>query len=279
MTGALQKNGVFWVLLIEDNPADLYLLERALKDPVRPCRLDSFPDGASALAFLEEQERTFELPDLILLNAKPPRFEGIDALAALKNDPRLAIVPVIVLSSLAMPTTVRRSYRANASCFVQKPTSVDEFEQFMQALKAFWMRYAVSPSRGSSGGWEAFWNSQYVLENFPGGDGGPSLATPTVEVSSPAMNAQEPVMTYPMPRPSNVPAGPLGCSDHRQLLHEFGAAVQELLRLHEQQFLAIAQGDPESSRFDLLIHMTNEKKQQAKYAYLRHVELHGCSVI
>lgn len=68
-----------------------------------------------------------------------------------------------------------------------------------------------------------------------------------------------------------------GCQEHRRLLDEFGAAVQELLLLHEHQFLAIVQGDPECNRFDLLIHMAHERKLQAKYAYLRHVESHGCS--
>ena len=57
----------------------------------------------------------------------------------------------------------------------------------------------------------------------------------------------------------------------------FGAAVRELLELHEQQFLAITAGDGECERFDILIHMANEKKQLAKYAYLRHVGQHGCS--
>jgi hypothetical protein len=60
-------------------------------------------------------------------------------------------------------------------------------------------------------------------------------------------------------------------------LNEFGAVVQDLLRLHEQQFHAIVQGDTECNRFDLLIHMANEKKQAAKYAYIRHLESHGCS--
>ena len=68
-----------------------------------------------------------------------------------------------------------------------------------------------------------------------------------------------------------------GCEEHDRLLTEFGAAVRELLDLHEQQFLAIVDGDTESSRFDVLIHMVNEKKQLAKYAYLRHVDAHGCS--
>ena len=67
------------------------------------------------------------------------------------------------------------------------------------------------------------------------------------------------------------------CKEQRRLLDAFGEAVQELLLLHEQQFLAIIGGDLDSHRFDLLIHMANEKKQQVKYAYLQHVETHGCS--
>jgi len=60
-------------------------------------------------------------------------------------------------------------------------------------------------------------------------------------------------------------------------LDGFGIAVHELLSLHEQQFAAIVNGESDSERFDLLIHMANEKKQAAKYAYLHHVETHGCT--
>jgi hypothetical protein len=67
------------------------------------------------------------------------------------------------------------------------------------------------------------------------------------------------------------------CSEQRRLLDMFGEAVQDMLLLHEQQFLAIVAGDLDSHRFDLLIHMANEKKQHAKYAYLQHVDTHGCS--
>jgi hypothetical protein len=66
------------------------------------------------------------------------------------------------------------------------------------------------------------------------------------------------------------------------LLDEFGNAVREVLQLevlqlHERQFLAIVEGDAESNRFDLLIHVANERKQRAKYDYMRHVEAHGCT--
>lgn len=67
------------------------------------------------------------------------------------------------------------------------------------------------------------------------------------------------------------------CGEGRRLLELFGASVQELLKLHEQQFLAIADGDSAANRFDLLIHEANEHKQDAKYAYLKHLEQHGCS--
>jgi len=68
-----------------------------------------------------------------------------------------------------------------------------------------------------------------------------------------------------------------GCEEHARCLEDFGSAVRDLLDLHEQQWLSIIDGDQDSCRFDVLIHMANEKKQSAKYAYLRHVEAHGCS--
>jgi uncharacterized protein with GYD domain len=67
------------------------------------------------------------------------------------------------------------------------------------------------------------------------------------------------------------------CDSARRLLDAFGEAVQELVQLHEHQFLAIFDGDDDCSRFDALIHMANERKYRAKYAYLQHLETHGCS--
>jgi hypothetical protein len=66
------------------------------------------------------------------------------------------------------------------------------------------------------------------------------------------------------------------CEEARRLLDEFAQAVRELVQLHELQFLAIVEGDPDCGRFDVLIHMANERKMQAKYTYLHHVEEHGC---
>jgi hypothetical protein len=76
---------------------------------------------------------------------------------------------------------------------------------------------------------------------------------------------------------SATPASRSGCHEHNRLLAEFGVSVRELLEIHEQQWSAVVDGDNDCYRFDVLIHMANEKKQHAKYAYLRHVEAHGCS--
>ena len=67
------------------------------------------------------------------------------------------------------------------------------------------------------------------------------------------------------------------CQEARQLLDGFGETVRELTRLHEEQFQAIVGGDWDSTRFDDLIYMANERKHEAKYAYLHHLETHGCS--
>ena len=67
------------------------------------------------------------------------------------------------------------------------------------------------------------------------------------------------------------------CQEAKELLNAFGEVVQELVCLHEEQFQSVIGGDLDSTRFDDLIHMANERKQQAKYAYIKHLETHGCS--
>ena len=73
------------------------------------------------------------------------------------------------------------------------------------------------------------------------------------------------------------PKAVIYCEEGRRLLDVFGTKVQALVMLHEHQFLAVTAGDLDCDRFDLLIHMANEEKQRAKYAYLKHLEIHGCS--
>ena len=66
------------------------------------------------------------------------------------------------------------------------------------------------------------------------------------------------------------------CEEARSLLNAFADSVKELIQLHRQQLEAVLEGDAYFGRFDLLIHMANERKQKAKYEYMRHLEVHGC---
>jgi hypothetical protein len=99
---------------------------------------------------------------------------------------------------------------------------------------------------------------------------GHPIALELGEASSRAVQTENSTEMYTATQP-----GTSGCEEHDRLLDHFGTVVHDLLKLHEDQFLAIAEGDTESHRFDLLIHMGNEKKQLVKYDYLRHVATHG----
>ena len=67
------------------------------------------------------------------------------------------------------------------------------------------------------------------------------------------------------------------CQEARKLLENYGLAVHELVELHQEQFESVIGGDLDSMRFDDLIHMANERKHEAKYVYLHHLETHACS--
>jgi hypothetical protein len=67
------------------------------------------------------------------------------------------------------------------------------------------------------------------------------------------------------------------CEEAKALLDALGEAIRDLIRLHEEQFQSLIGGNLDGTRFDPLIHMANERKHQAKYDYLLHVETHGCS--
>lgn len=66
------------------------------------------------------------------------------------------------------------------------------------------------------------------------------------------------------------------CDERRQLSEDFALSVRELMNLHQQQLNALISGDEDFARFDILIHMANERKRQAKYSLISHIESHHC---
>lgn len=250
---------MFRILLVEDNLVDVRLLETLFQSGGRPVDLQRAKDGSDALDLLARSRTDPHawMPNLILLDVNMPRVSGLEALRIIKADPNWRLIPVVVLSTSSAPAEVREAYDTHASAFVQKPSSIGRAELLVQAIEAFWLDFVVLASPASN----------VRPATSPKGS---LLAPELAEVKGHAMGADESI--------TNLAAlNGMGCDQHYRLMEEFAAAVKELQTLHEQQFQAIIHGDPECNRFDLLIHMASEKKQHSKYAYLRHVESHGCS--
>lgn len=66
------------------------------------------------------------------------------------------------------------------------------------------------------------------------------------------------------------------CEEKLRLMEEFLAAATDLVTAHNEQVRALIEDDPDFNRFDLLIHLATERKRKAKYAYLSHLDHHGC---
>jgi CheY-like chemotaxis protein len=270
-----KRSRIFNILIVDDDRGGARVLQEVMKDLQHRHELHFVWDGLEALDFLHRRGKYPDSPrpSLVLLDINMPRLGGLDTLAVIKGDPELRSIPVILLSTSNSPSDVRRGYQAHANGYVQKPTSLEGTVKLFQALESFWMEFVLLPARsegprGSGSKGEGF-ESQGSESNKS--HTGKPIASPGVEASSQAKSLRG------SPGEIELASRRSGCEEHDRLLDQFGVAVRGIIELHEQQFLAIVEGDSECHRFDLLIHMANEKKQLAKYGYLRHVDEHGCS--
>ncbi len=130
------------ILLVEDNPNDEALTLRALKrtnvsNPVVVAR-----DGAEALDYLfargahAARER---LPQLVLLDLKLPKIDGLDVLKALRADERTRLLPVVILTSSLEEQDLIRGYSFGANSYVRKPVDFAEFVESVRQLGMYWL--------------------------------------------------------------------------------------------------------------------------------------------
>jgi CheY-like chemotaxis protein len=132
------------ILIVEDNPGDVLLYERALRARRPEARLHVVTDGDAALAFLRSCAR---LPDLVLLDLNLPRRDGREVLAEMKMDPVLAPIPVLVISSSEAESDISRSYQLSANCFLTKPLNLDELVRTLELAAEFWLTVARLPEK------------------------------------------------------------------------------------------------------------------------------------
>ena len=135
------------VLLAEDNPGDQQLVRIALAETSSNCELHAVADGVEALAFLrrEGEYAGAERPDLVLLDLNMPRMGGHEVLEAIKSDPDLKAIPMVVLTTSAAYKDRRRAYDLHVNSFVRKPVDLDQFFVVMQTLHDFWLATAEKP--------------------------------------------------------------------------------------------------------------------------------------
>ena len=118
------------VVLIEDNPADVLLIEMALRKSSVVCEITQFQNGQEALKALcppERPESKGFVPDAILLDLNTPKSDGFDVLNQLKNTPYLAGVPIAIITSSQAASDKARSYSLGATRYLQKPSDLKEF--------------------------------------------------------------------------------------------------------------------------------------------------------
>jgi two-component system response regulator len=137
------------ILLVEDDPADVQLVQEGLSDTSVPVDLNVVNDGVEALAYLRGQGQYIGalIPDLILLDLKMPKKSGLEVLAELKSDDQLRQVPVIVLTTSDSPEDILKAYQLQASCVVTKPADLDDFHRTMNSIKDFCLTVVKLPPR------------------------------------------------------------------------------------------------------------------------------------
>lgn len=135
------------VLMVEDNPGDVRMMTEAFKEVGSPAELHVARDGAEALLVLGNRSPGHPMPDLILLDLNLPKKSGHEVLAAIKEDERLRLIPVVVLTSSRAREDIVTSYRLKANSYVSKPASLESFISVAQSIKNFWMSAATLPGR------------------------------------------------------------------------------------------------------------------------------------
>ena len=125
------------ILLIEDNDADVYLFRTALESAELNCELIVIEDGAEALAFVrhEGKHAGSPLPDLAVLDLNLPKNEGTEVLEAIRQNKNLSNLPVVVVTSSALPREQAKTEQLGVARFITKPTDLADFLQIGMVLK------------------------------------------------------------------------------------------------------------------------------------------------
>ncbi len=137
------------VLLVDDNPGDTDLTSEILRQSKHHFHVNVVNDGQKALEFLR-QKRNFPgapRPQLIVLDLRMPRVDGISVLREVKKDRALANIPVVIFTASQAAADVTHCYELGANCYLAKPENLSDFVHSVQALADLWLGFASLPAK------------------------------------------------------------------------------------------------------------------------------------
>lgn len=142
------KGSSIEVLLVEDNPADVRLMQEALRDSKVNNTLHVVNDGEQAMCFLRREGKYSgsPYPDLILLDLNLPGKDGREVLDEIKRDPVLKQIPVVVITTSSAEEDILKSYKLHANCYVTKPVDLEQFIKVVHAIEDFWFTIVKLPN-------------------------------------------------------------------------------------------------------------------------------------
>ena len=142
------KNHV--VLLVEDNPRDARLIQRAMEKARMLNAVQVQSDGEAAIEYLagsppyDDRDR-YPLPELVLLDLKLPRKNGFEVLQWLRAQPGLKRLPVVVLTSSDETQDINRAYDLGANSYLVKPVETDELIRLLKEVDLYWFVANTKP--------------------------------------------------------------------------------------------------------------------------------------
>jgi two-component system response regulator len=142
------------ILLVEDNQDDAALAIRALTDNRIANEIVHVRDGAEARDYLfgvgaYAGRDVTDCPQLVLLDLKLPKIDGLDILRRMRADDRTRLIPVVILTSSDAEEDLLRSYRLGANSFVRKPVDFDQFMEAVRELSVYWLLINEPPPKGA----------------------------------------------------------------------------------------------------------------------------------
>jgi two-component system, response regulator len=147
-------NGGADILLVEDNPADVELTQRAFKKNRLLNHMHVARDGVEALEFLFGENGSARELSVVLLDLKMPRMDGLEVLRRMRADPRTRLLPVVMMTSSSEESDLVASYDLGANSYIVKPVDFENFTEAVRVIGSYWLLLntpAVVGDRGGSG--------------------------------------------------------------------------------------------------------------------------------